>query len=348
MAAEEEKEQEKKLLLMVSSSPHLAEPATSRRIMFEVVIGCLPAVAAALWLFRDSAAMVLMACLASGLLTEWLFNAVRKKPQTITDGSVIITALILGLSLPPSIPTWAAAMGTAVAVAVAKMLYGGLGSNIFNPAMMGRAFLMACFGMMMTTWTPLANEPPCTEVDAVTQPTPLALAKQPIKDAANEDKLEKATPNEVETKIGAMFFGRTTGSLGETSALCWLIGGVFLLVRRTITWHIPVAVLSTAAVIAVIPWLANPDVYANPLVHLFGGGLMMCAFFIATDPVTCPLTKLGRFIFGVGVGGLIMLIRLKGGYPEGVMYAVLLMNAITPLLDRWTKPTPLGGHVSAG
>lgn len=317
--------------------------------MFEVVIGCLPAVAVALWLFRGSAAMVLISCLASGLLTEWLFNAVRKKPQTITDGSVIITALILGLSLPPSIPTWAAAMGTAVAVAVAKMLYGGLGSNIFNPAMMGRAFLMACFGMMMTTWTPLANEPPCTEVDAVTQPTPLALAKQPIKDAANEDKLEKATPNEVETKMVAMFFGRTTGSLGETSALCWLIGGVFLLVRRTITWHIPVAVLSTAAVIAVIPWLANPDVYANPLVHLFGGGLMMCAFFIATDPVTCPLTKLGRFIFGVGVGGLIMLIRLKGGYPEGVMYAVLLMNAITPLLDRWTKPTPLGGHVvSAG
>ncbi len=343
MAAEEKKEQDKKLLL-VSSSPHLAEPATSKRIMFEVAIGCLPAAAMGLWFFRGPVAIVLIACLAAAIGTEWAFNAIRKKPQTIADGSVIVTALILGLSLPPTIPAWAAAMGTIVAVAVAKMLYGGLGSNIFNPAMMGRAFLMACFGMMMTTWVAPATHD--GEVAAVSQPTPLALAKLPIKDAANPDKPmeEKASTTAVNEKLSAMFYGEIGGSLGETSALCWLIGGAFLLLRKTITWHIPVAVLGSAAAIAGIAWLANPDVYAHPLVHLCGGGLMMCAFFIATDPVSCPLTKLGRVIFGIGVGAIIMLIRLQGGYPEGVMYAILLMNAMTPLLDRWTRPTPLGGR----
>ena len=145
-----------------------------------------------------------------------------------------------------------------------------------------------------------------------------------------------------------MFVGTVRGSLGETSALLWLAGGAFLLIRRTITYHIPLAVLGSAMAIATVAWLIDGDVYANPLVHLSGGGLMMCAFFIATDPVSCPLSRLGRVIFGIGVGGLIMLIRLKGGYPEGVMYAVLLMNAMTPLLDRWTRPTPLGGHVRVG
>ena len=341
MAAKENKEQKMKILT-VSSSPHLAEPSTNRRVMYEVVIGCMPALAISVWFFRGSAAVILVACVAAALVTEWLFNAARGKSQTIWDGSAIITALILGLSLPPTIPIWAAVIGTVVAIAVSKMLFGGLGNNIFNPAMMGRAFLMACFGMMMTSW----SEP--ITVAATTQPTPLAMAKQPIKDAANPDKIEKAIPTQVNENIAVMFKGQTSGSLGETSALCWLIGGIFLLYRRTITYHIPLAVLGTAGVIAVIAWRVNPDVYANPLVHIFGGGLMMCAFFIATDPVTCPLTKLGRIIFGIGVGGLIMLIRLKGGYPEGVMYAVLLMNAMTPLLDRWTRPKPLGGHVSNG
>ena len=346
--AEKVKEQEK--ILLVSSSPHLVEPATSKRVMYEVVFGCLPAVAAALVFFRGSAAIVLISCLVASVGTEWLFNVVRKKSQTVFDGSVIVTALILGLSLPPTIPFWAAGLGSIVAVAVAKMLFGGLGSNIFNPAMVGRAFLMACFGMMMTNWTqqpvPLFNH---TMVDGVTQQTPLAMAKQPIKDAANPDKpaAEKEKAFVVNQQLRQLFVGEVGGSLGETSAICWLIGGIFLLVRRTITWRIPVSMLATAAIISTIAWQVNPEVYANPLVHLFGGGMMMCAFFIATDPVTCPLSKLGRIIFGIGVGGLIMLIRLKGGYPEGVMYAVLLMNSITPLLDRWTRPTPVGGHVRA-
>jgi H+/Na+-translocating ferredoxin:NAD+ oxidoreductase subunit D len=367
MGKEEEKKPDK--ILIVSSSPHLVLPSTSRGIMFEVLIGCLPATLAAIYFFRGQAALVLIACVASALITEWLFNVVRKKPVTIGDGSAIITAVILGLSLPPTMPTWAAAIGTITAISVGKMLFGGLGSNIFNPAMMGRAFLMACFGTMMTTWTlPVQDQLAMLQmrccagqkVMAVTEATPLAMAKQPIKDAANDNKIKKATPTPVNQKLKAMLLGKTSGSLGETSALCWLIGGMFLLFRRTITWHIPAAVLGSAMFFATIPWLLDSfyigpsgamefgeaQVYANPLVHLFGGGLMMCAFFIATDPVTCPLTRGGRILFGIGVGSLIMLIRLKGGYPEGVMYAILLMNAMAPLLERWTRPKPMGGHSS--
>jgi len=223
--AEKVKEQEK--ILLVSSSPHLIEPATSKRLMYEVVFGCLPAVAAALVFFRGSAGIVLISCLAASVGTEWLFNVVRKKSQTVFDGSVIITALILGLSLPPTIPFWAAGLGAVVAVGVAKMLFGGLGSNIFNPAMVGRAFLMACFGMMMTTWTAPTELPgfakevevaEVAEVAAVTQPTPLALAKQPIKDAANPDKpaAQKATAFVVNQQLGDMFIGKISGSAGET------------------------------------------------------------------------------------------------------------------------------------
>ena len=256
------------------------------------------------------------------------------------------------------------------------MIFGGLGSNIFNPAMVGRAFLMACFGTMMTTWTApyfqqtmaadgskaccqssaggecackAAGKAGCggIKATAITQATPLAVAKQAIKDSHNPDKpvKQKQKADTVNQMSRDMFLGKKSGSLGETSALLWLAGGLFLLFRRTITWHIPVAVLGSAAAISALAWWMNPQVYADPLVHLCGGGLMMCAFFIATDPVTCPLSKSGRLVFGIGVGSLIMLIRLKGGYPEGVMYAVLLMNAITPLLDRWLRPTPLGGRV---
>jgi len=427
-------------ILVVSSSPHLHDQGTSKRVMFEVALGTIPAIAMSLYLFRYDAAIVLMTCVSGAILTEALFNSCRKKKQTIDDGSALVTGLILGLSLPPTLPAWMCLLGSVVAIGVAKMLFGGLGSNIFNPAMVGRAFLMAGFGTFMTTWAipfPLrvqekpvptsiiererlsemktlnmihspppdrngvmpppaekapeqtniaapsaSSQPakpcgnaidqktcprtgkPCRcggdgryrcaapvktarKVDAVTGATPLALAKQPIKDAANADKPQeqKAKADAANSMLMDLFLGKIGGSAGETSALAWLLGGAFLLLRRTITWHIPLAVLVSAAAIATGAWLANPAVYANPLVHLFGGGLMMGAFFIATDPVSCPLSQKGRCIFGAGVGSLIMLIRLKGGYPEGVMYAVLLMNSITPLLDRWTKPSPAGGHV---
>ena len=378
-------------VLEVSSSPHLQDESTSRRVMLEVAIGTLPAAMMAIYLFRGSAVIVLLSCLVAGMGTEWIFNAVRKKTQTILDGSALVTCLILGLSLPPTFPWWGCVIGSVVAIGVAKMLFGGLGANIFNPAMVGRAFLMACFGSMMTTW--VVTAPDLAEhrdkyekiaqerkisVDAVTQPTPLAKLKQAIKNQkrlqeidaeietlkaeaapaadlakAEEDKNNTITTrnerlHEVNTNKQAIFMGMINGSTGEAPTWLWLIGGLFLLWRRTITYHIPLAVLGAAFVVAAIAWGLNSEVYPNPLMHLCTGGLMMCAFFIATDPVSCPLSKRGRVIFGIGVGILIMLIRLIGGYPEGVMYAVLLMNSMTPLLDRWTRPTPLGGHVQKG
>ncbi len=341
--AQEEKT-EKNLILTVTSSPHLMDAGTSKRIMFEVAFGTLPALGMAVYLFGTTALGLILACVATCVLTEAIFNAARGKRQTCFDGSVIVTGLILGLSLPPGLPIWAAVLGSVVATAVAKMLFGGLGSNIFNPAMVGRAFLMASFGLMMTTWQAPQQQ---SEIDSVSAATPLMLAKQAIKDAANDEipAEQKATAGPVNKLIGSMFMGNVSGSAGETSALCWLIGGLFLLYRKTITWHIPVAVLGSALAFAAIAWLIDSQIYPNPLVHLCGGGLMMCAFFIATDPVSCPLSKTGRLVFGAGVGTLIMLIRLVGGYPEGVMYAILLMNMMTPLLDRWTRPRTMGGSV---
>ena len=341
-------------LLIVSSSPHLSEPTTSRRIMAEVIIGCSPAVLFAVFFFKILAIKVLLSCIIAAVVTEYIFNVVRKKRQTAFDGSAIVAALILGLSLPPAIPYWAAMIGMVVAIAVAKMLFGGLGCNIFNPAMVGRAFLMACFGTMMTFWVlPQDVDYKGFKVDesgksvvAVSAATPLKLAKEQIKlkSSAAEDSSEVPEKQEFAKKnlLVNAFWGNIGGSLGETSTLAWLIGGVFLLLRGTVTWHTPVGVLGSALLISGIAWLIDDKAYVNPLLHLCSGGIMMCAFFIATDPVTCPLTKKGRFIFGIGVGSLTMLIRLIGGYPEGVMYAILLMNSVTPLIDSWTVPKPYG------
>ena len=339
-------------LLIVSSSPHLSEPATSRKVMAEVLIGCLPAVIGSILFFKILAVKVLLSCIITAVVTEYIFNKVRGKKQTAFDGSAVVAATILGLSLPPAIPFWAASLGMLVAIGVVKMLFGGLGCNIFNPAMAGRAFLMACFGTMMTFWV-LPDDVAAygikvndngQPVVAVSQATPLKELKQPIKDKADDEIAPENKANALDANklIRDAFIGNVGGSLGETSTVAWLIGGVFLLTRKTITWHTPVGVLGAAGAVSLIAWLIDSGIYANPLLHLCSGGLMMCAFFIATDPVTCPLTKKGRFIFGVGVGTLTMLIRLIGGYPEGIMYAILLMNSVTPLIDNWTRPKTVG------
>lgn len=346
MAQEQEKPTK---IFTVSSSPHLSEPTTSRRVMLEVMIALLPAVGMSVYLFQKSAVALMIACVVAAMATEAIFNLARRKAQTLDDGSALLSGLILALSLPPTLPLWMGVLGSVVAIAVAKMLFGGLGGNIFNPAMVGRAFLMASFGTLMTSYVaPLPYAVP-GEVAAVTQATPLSIAKQVIKDAHDEEKSEaqKTSITQLNPKVWAMFMGQTSGSAGETSALACLVGGAFLLLRRTITWHIPVAVLGSAMGVAAIAWWADSKVYPDPLVHLCGGSLMFGAFFIATDPVTCPMSKLGRLLFGAGVGILTMLIRLLAGYPEGLMFAVLIMNALTPLLDRWTRPQPLGGHVRA-
>jgi len=314
--------------------------------MFDVIIGLLPAIAAACWFFRMQAAVVIGTCVVSCVLTEWICCVIRKKKSSVDDLSAVLTGIILALSLPPAVADhwWLAVIGSVFAIAIGKMVFGGLGANTFNPAMAARAFLTASFGMLMTTWTvPATMELPVTDrvtinamnSDAVSQATPLAWSKQAIK-----GKAEASVTNEL---LKATFTGEVGGCLGETSALAMLIGGAYLLIRRTINIHIPLAVLLSAFVFAGIGFMANPARYVQPWLHLTGGGMLMCAFFIATDPVTAPLTRKGMWIFGAGVGALIMLIRMVGEYPEGIMYAILIMNALTPLLDRFCKLVPAGG-----
>jgi electron transport complex protein RnfD len=247
------------------------------------------------------------------------------------------------LSLPPGLPVWAAVIGSAFSIAIGKMVFGGLGSNIFNPAMVGRAFLTACFGMLMTTWmVPATIDPsmpkiaPENMMHAKTQATPLGWSKIAIKDKNGAKLFNKE-------QFKSTVFGDVGGCLGETSAIALLIGGLYLLIRRTISFYIPAAILLSAFIFAGVAYLIDPDAYMEPLFHLTSGGMLLCAFFIATDPVTAPLTRRGMLIFGAGVGTLTMLIRILGAYPEGVMFSVLLMNAVTPLIDRLCKRVPAGG-----
>lgn len=332
--------------ITVSCSPHISERLSTRTVMIDVVIGLVPAMIAAGYYFRIRAAILIATCVISAVATEWLCNVIRKKPNSLGDFSAVVTGIILALSVPPALPVWAAVIGSCFAIAIGKMIFGGLGANIFNPAMVGRAFLTASFGMLMTTWTVPATIDPAmpkiaadNKIDARTQATPLAWSKQAIK--------EKTDAKVVNKQIEAAIKGEVGGCLGETSAFALLLGGLYLLIRRTINPHIPLAVLASAFIFAGIARLINPDAYISPLLHLATGGLLIGAFFIATDPVTAPLTAKGMWIFGIGVGTITMLIRIIGEYPEGVMYAVLLMNAVTPLIDRLCKLVPAGGKPNA-
>jgi electron transport complex protein RnfD len=331
--------------LRVSCSPHISERVSTRGVMLDVIIGLAPAMAAAGYYFRVHALILIPICCLSTVITEWLCNLIRGKAnslESLGDFSAVVTGIILAMSVPPNLPVWAAIIGSSFAIAIGKMVFGGLGANIFNPAMVGRAFLTASFGMLMTTWIVPATIDPAmpvisagNKIDARTQATPLAWSKDAIKGKINA--------HIVDDQLETMFTGEVGGCLGETSALAILIGGIYLLIRRTINVHIPLAVLVSAAVFATIAYLINPDAYISPLCHFYSGGLLIGAFFIATDPVTAPLTNKGMWIFGAGVGVITMLIRVVGEYPEGVMYSVLLMNALTPLIDRLCKPIPAGG-----
>jgi electron transport complex protein RnfD len=329
--------------ITVAPAPHISRPVWTYQVMIDVIIGLVPAMAAAGYYFRIHALILIGTCVISCVVTEWLCNLILKRPNSLGDFSAVVTGLILALSLPPGLPVWAAVIGSAFSIAIGKMVFGGLGANIFNPAMVGRAFLTACFGMLMTTWTvpatidsKMPKIAPENMLHARTQATPLGWCKIAIKDR-NGAKLFH------EEQFKATVVGEVGGCLGETSAIALLIGGLYLLIRRTINFHIPLAVLLSAFVFAGIAYLIDSDAYMEPLFHLTSGGMLLCVFFIATDPVTAPLTRRGMWIYGLGVGTITMLIRTVGGYPEGVMYSVLLMNAVTPLIDRLCKRVPAGG-----
>jgi electron transport complex protein RnfD len=329
--------------ITVAPAPHISRPVWTYQVMIDVIIGLVPAMIAAGYYFRLNALILIGTCVLSCVITEWLCNLILKRPNSLNDFSAVVTGIILALSLPPGLPVWAAVIGSAFSIAIGKMVFGGLGSNIFNPAMVGRTFLTACFGMLMTTWmVPATTDPtmpkiaPENMMHAKTQATPLGWSKIAIKDK-NGAKIFN------EEQFTSTVIGDVGGCLGETSAIALLFGGIYLLIRRTINFYIPAAILLSAFIFAGVAYLIDSDAYMEPLFHLTSGGMLLCAFFIATDPVTAPLTRRGMLIFGAGVGTLTMLIRIVGAYPEGVMFSVLLMNAVTPLIDRLCKRVPAGG-----
>lgn len=305
--------------LKIASSPHLLAATTTQYLMIQVLIGLLPVIGAAIYFFGLRALFLIANCILTSVVTERVVLAIRRKPSTIGDGSAVLTGVLLALTLPPTTSWYAASLGSIFAILVGKHIFGGLGSNIFNPALLGRAFLMAAYPTMLTTFiTPRSLE-------AITAATPLALRKFSLKLTLSRE----------------LFLGEVPGSLGETSALCLLIGGTYILVRKIADWRIPLSLLLTVGGISAVGFIINPT-NGSVLFHLFSGGLLLGAFFMATDPVTTPTSKKGRYVFGVGCGIMIMVIRYFGGLPEGVMYAILFMNAFTPLINRYTKPKPFG------
>ncbi len=318
---------EPRIELETTSGPHvMAEGASTRRIMIDVLIGLLPVTIAALWYFRGAAVQQIVVCLVVAVATEWGLQWLRGKPNSLGDGSVWITALILAYSLPPGMPLYGTVLGSFIAVALGKMAFGGLGHNLFNPAMVGRAFLMVCFPVEMTTWTE-----PIKIVHATTQATPLAAAK---------------FSGEL-TELNSLLIGNISGSLGETSALMVLLGGLWLIYRNAADWRLAVGMLLGVSGVAMLDqMIRGPEAGLGVLQHLCAGAVLLGAFFIVTDPVSSPLTRRGRWAFGILAGVLTMIIRLFAGYPEGVMFAVLICNAITPLLNRWTIPVPVGGKAN--
>ena len=324
-------------LLKVSPSPHVHTTQSVKSIMYGVVIALLPALAVAIYFFGLDALRVTLIAVASSVFFEWVIQKYLLKGElSVTDGSAIITGILLAFNVPSSLPWWMIVLGSLVAIGVAKMSFGGLGKNPFNPALIGRVFLLISFPVDMTTW-PVNRFVHALHPDAITGATPLGLLKEGIKNGESM----KALLHEIPDKLH-LFIGNTGGSLGEVSALAIVLGGLFLIYRRIITWHIPVSYILTVFVFTGILFLVNPEKYVDPVIHLFAGGLMLGAFFMATDMVTSPMTYKGMIIFGVGAGLLTTIIRVWGAYPEGVSFAILIMNAATPLINQSIKPKRFG------
>lgn len=314
--------------LIVSPAPHIHSKDSVNGSMKNVVIALIPALLVSFYYFGLGALMVSLISIISCVGFEYLIQKfiLNKKPS-ISDGSAMLTGLLLAFNLPSNLPWWIIILGAFVAIAIAKITFGGLGNNIFNPALVGRVFLLISYPAQMTTW-PVAHPLSTQYMDASTGATTLSLI--------NEGALEKL-PNYVDMLIGNM-----SGSLGEVSALALLIGFVYLLATRTITWHIPVSIIVTVLVFTGILHLVNPELYINPVYHLLCGGLMLGAIYMATDYVTSPMHAKSQIIYGIGIGIITVVIRIWGAYPEGVSFAIILMNAVTPLLNRYFKPTRYG------
>jgi electron transport complex protein RnfD len=335
-------------LLNVSVSPHLRDKVTVPRIMWSVVLALVPALFGSVYFFGPRALWLVVAGILSAVITEALCQKIRKKPVTVTDGSAVVTGILLTFCLPPGVPWWLPVLGSAFAIAIGKQVFGGLGHNPFNPALLGRAFLLASWPLHMTTDWRAPSMGTLSGIDVITSATPLSVLKEAHKilanPAATTEQMVQAREAlaQLSSSYGNLFWGNIGGSLGETSAILLLIGGLYLMFKRYIGWKIPLTFMGTVMIITGIFGGTDGLFTGDVLFHLLSGGLVLGAFFMATDMVTTPVTYRGRLIFGTGCGVITSVIRLAGGYPEGVCYSILLMNACTPLIDRWTKPRILG------
>ena len=320
--------------LIVSLSPHVHNNDSVQRNMYGVLIALIPALLVSLIYFGVGAAIVTLTSVVACVFFEWAITKfiLKREKNTILDGSAIITGVLLAFNVPSNLPVWIIIIGALVAIGIGKMTFGGLGCNPFNPALVGRVFLLISFPVQMTSWPKIGQL--TSFIDAETAATPLSLMKQAVH--GDTSALEQL-PSAFE-----LFIGANGGSLGEVSALALLIGLVYMLWRRIITWHIPVSILATVFIFAGLMHLADPVMYASPVVHLFTGGLMLGAIFMATDYVTSPMTHKGMIIYGVCIGFLTVVIRNFGAYPEGMSFAILIMNAFTPLINNYCKPKRFG------
>ncbi len=330
-------------LFTVSPSPHISTDHSVSRLMYGVIISLIPAFLVTVYMFGAGALVVTAVAVVSCIVAEASIQKyIMKVPVRISDGSAMVTGILLAFNLPSNLPWWMVVLGSFFAIGVAKMTYGGLGNNPFNPALAGRVFLLISFPVQMTSW-PLPVSSRLQYIDAATGATPLGLLKESLRNGENMQEVMTQLPDQVQLLIG-----QTGGSLGEISAIALLIGFAYMLYRKIITWHIPVVMIGTIYIFTGILWLADPSTNAGPVFHILTGGVMLGAIYMATDLVTSPMTKKGMVIFAAGIGIITVVIRKFGSYPEGVSFAILIMNAMVPLINRYVKPKRFGEEVKNG
>ena len=331
-------------MFKISTTPHINSPVTTQSLMRDVLIALTPAIIVSLLMFGINALRVLLTSVAACVMFEYLITRyLLKAKNTTSDLSAVITGVLLAFNLPSSMPAWMILIGAFVAIGIAKMAFGGLGKNIFNPALVGRVFLFISFPVQMTQW-PKPDFLNFMNTDTVTSATTLGILKHIDVSSSASIKASQVSLTEL-PNYWQMLIGDTGGCIGEVSALALFIGLIYMLLRRVITWHIPVSIIATVFVFSGLLHLADP-VYANPVATILSGGLMLGAIFMATDYVTSPMTHKGQIIYGVAIGFLTVVIRNWGSYPEGMSFAILIMNALTPLINTYVKPKRFGETVN--
>lgn len=337
--------------LIVSPAPHVHGNESTRKIMRDVLIALAPSVLVSIYFYGFPAIRLLLVGVIACMGIEFIIQKYMLRTKvTVNDLSAAVTGVLLALNLPPAAPWWIIVIGSVVAIGVAKMTFGGLGHNIFNPALVGRVFLLVSFPVIMTDWTVPASWFR-SGADAVTGATPLAIINEGLAQGLTVDQIIQGINPDPEKVsrwqyYGQMFFARAGGSAGEASALALILGFVYLLVRKVIRPYIPVTIILTIAVMTGIFWLADPQQYTDPLFNILTGGVLLGSIFMATDYVTSPMTPKGMVIYGIGIGVITVLIRFFGSYPEGVSFAILIMNATVPLINKYVKPARFGKEVS--